>query len=47
MEHMVGQRKLTSLFQLCDSLEDSIDNDDDIANFYTNLAENFAGKLIY
>ncbi|CAG9772814.1 unnamed protein product [Ceutorhynchus assimilis] len=47
LQHKVGQRTLTSLFNLCDPLEESIDNDNDIANFYTNLAGNFAGIAQY
>ncbi|XP_050293745.1 putative serine protease K12H4.7 [Anthonomus grandis grandis] len=47
LQHKVGQRTLTSLFELCNPLEESIDNDDDISNFYESLAGNFAGIAQY
>ncbi|XP_030749283.1 putative serine protease F56F10.1 [Sitophilus oryzae] len=47
LQHMVGQRTLTKLFQLCDPLEKSINNENDVSNFYENLASNFAGIAQY
>lgn len=47
LQHKVGQRTLTSLFNLCDPLEESVDNKNDMANFFTTLAGNFAGIAQY
>lgn len=47
LQHKVGQRTLTELFRLCDPLEDSINNKNDISNFYDSLAGNFAGIAQY
>ncbi|XP_060534670.1 putative serine protease F56F10.1 [Cylas formicarius] len=47
LQHMTGQRTLTEMFKLCDPIEDSIENGNDISNFYDNLAGNFAGIAQY
>ncbi|KAF7272437.1 hypothetical protein GWI33_014783 [Rhynchophorus ferrugineus] len=47
LQHMVGQRTLSKLFQLCDPIENSINNKNDIANLYDHLAGNFAGIAQY
>ncbi|XP_065160833.1 putative serine protease K12H4.7 [Atheta coriaria] len=45
--HMVGQRNINQKFNLCDPIEKSIDNHNDIANFFEVLAGNFAGVVQY
>ncbi|XP_066146398.1 putative serine protease F56F10.1 isoform X1 [Euwallacea fornicatus] len=40
-------KNLTPLFHLCDPLEASIGNEQDIANFFSTLADNFAGIAQY
>lgn len=47
LKHLIGQRTLTKLFNLCDPLEDSIKNASDISNFFETLAGNFAGVVQY
>lgn len=47
LKHMIGQRSLTQMFQLCDPVEKSIENSLDIANLFENLASNFAGVVQY
>ncbi|KAL1510018.1 hypothetical protein ABEB36_004676 [Hypothenemus hampei] len=42
-----GQKTLNTLFQLCDPIEDNVENENDISNFYSSLAENFAGIAQY
>ncbi|CAH0546510.1 unnamed protein product [Brassicogethes aeneus] len=47
LKHMVGQRKLNKLFNLCDPLEKTINNPMDISNFFETLAGNFANIAQY
>lgn len=44
---MIGQRSLNKIFRLCDPIEQSIDNKNDVSNFYESLASNFAGVVQY
>ncbi|KAH8397566.1 hypothetical protein KR222_010250 [Zaprionus bogoriensis] len=47
LKHMIGQRNLDEKFKTCTPLKDSIENELDIANFFENLAGNFAGVVQY
>lgn len=47
LRHRIGQKNINQLFNLCDPIEESINNADDIANFYSSLADNFAGVAQY
>ncbi|GLV45531.1 uncharacterized protein CBL_02551 [Carabus blaptoides fortunei] len=47
LRHMVGQRSVNKKFRLCDPIEKSIENTNDVSNFYEALASNFAGVVQY
>ncbi|KAB0797058.1 hypothetical protein PPYR_11119 [Photinus pyralis] len=47
LNHTVGYKALDSMFNLCDPIENSINNPKDISNFYVTLAENIAGIVQY
>lgn len=47
LRHMIGQRNLNKKFKLCDPVEKSVDNPNDIANLYETLSGNFAGVVQY
>lgn len=47
LKHMIGQRSIDEKFQLCDPVEKSIENADDIANLFEGLASDFAGVVQY
>uniref|UniRef100_A0A6P4FIJ6 Serine protease K12H4.7 n=1 Tax=Drosophila rhopaloa TaxID=1041015 RepID=A0A6P4FIJ6_DRORH len=47
LKHMIGQRSLDEKFKTCTPIKDSIENALDIANFFENLAGNFAGVVQY
>ncbi|KAH8318461.1 hypothetical protein KR067_002148 [Drosophila pandora] len=47
LKHMIGQRNLDEKFKTCTPIKDSIENPLDIANFFENLAGNFAGVVQY
>nr|XP_022921264.1 putative serine protease K12H4.7 [Onthophagus taurus] len=47
LRHMIGQRNINKLFQLCDPIEQSVSNTNDIANFFETLSGNFAGIVQY
>lgn len=47
LRHMIGQRGLTDMFKLCDSLEDRHNEPNDIANLLESLASLFAGVVQY
>ncbi|XP_017048577.1 putative serine protease K12H4.7 [Drosophila ficusphila] len=47
LKHMIGQRSLDEKFKTCTPIKDSIENGLDMANFFENLAGNFAGVVQY
>ncbi|KAJ8951301.1 hypothetical protein NQ318_008205 [Aromia moschata] len=42
-----GDENVTSLFNLCDDIEESVNNTSDMANFFELIADNFAGIAQY
>lgn len=47
LRHPVGQRSLTTLFKLCDPVDQLINNPLDLSSLLENLASNFAGIVQY
>lgn len=47
MNETSSQETLTTLFNLCTPIEQSINNTNDISNFFETLAGNFAGVVQY
>lgn len=47
MRQKLGRRTITDKFQLCSSMEDSVDNIMDVTSFYENIADSFAGVVQY
>ncbi|KAI4469655.1 protease s28 pro-x carboxypeptidase-related [Holotrichia oblita] len=47
LRHMIGQRNINELFKLCDPIDQSIKNSNDVSNFFETLAGNFAGVVQY
>ncbi|KAK5642960.1 hypothetical protein RI129_009127 [Pyrocoelia pectoralis] len=47
LNHTVGYKALDTMFNLCDPIEKSINNPNDISNFHLTLAENIAGVVQY
>lgn len=47
LRHMVGQLSLNDKFKLCTPIQESINNPNDIANFFETLSGNFAGVVQY
>ncbi|XP_057668742.1 putative serine protease F56F10.1 isoform X1 [Diorhabda carinulata] len=47
LQKSLGRKNLDDIFRLCESIEDNIDNNLDISNFFQNLADNFAGIVQY
>ncbi|CAG9821606.1 unnamed protein product [Phaedon cochleariae] len=47
LKHPLGQKNLDKVLNLCDPIADNVNNTDDIANLFTNLAGNFAGISQY
>lgn len=47
MNETASQQTLTTLFNLCTPIEQSINSTNDISNFFETLAGNFAGVVQY
>ncbi|KAF5283542.1 hypothetical protein FQA39_LY17322 [Lamprigera yunnana] len=47
LQHIIGQRNIDKKFKLCNPIENSVDNNLDIANFYETLSGNFASIVQY
>ncbi|XP_025835143.1 putative serine protease F56F10.1 [Agrilus planipennis] len=47
LRHRIGQLNVNNKFKLCDPVEKSIDNKNDISNLFETLAGNFAGVVQY
>lgn len=47
LKQAIGQANLNELFKLCDPIQNSVNNQKDISNFYETIADNFAGVVQY
>lgn len=47
LKHMLGQKSLNKLFNLCDPVDEHINKSLDISNLFASLSDNFAGIAQY
>ncbi|RZC42670.1 serine protease K12H4.7 [Asbolus verrucosus] len=47
LKQEIGQQNLNQIFNLCDPIQESLENPQDISNFYETIADDFAGVVQY
>ncbi|CAH1366832.1 hypothetical protein MTP99_008111 [Tenebrio molitor] len=47
LKQEIGQANLDQIFNLCDPVQESVDNEQDISNLYETIADDFAGVVQY